>query len=97
MTSFAFVLRILTEPGFTVVDANHRTQSLAIGEIPSGSFRPPYVDRLDLLIREVWAVVINQPVKGALSEFDHTFNAVCTRTSIERIAVAPGMWSRYWT
>ena len=37
----------------------------------------------------------NQPV-GCVVEFDHTFNAVCSNF-IGRIAVAPDMWSRYWT
>ena len=37
----------------------------------------------------------NQPV-GCVVDFDHTFDAVCSNF-IGRIAVAPGMWSRYWT
>ena len=37
----------------------------------------------------------NQPV-GCVVDFNHTFDAVCSNF-IGRIAVAPGMWSRYWT
>ena len=37
----------------------------------------------------------NQPV-GCVVDFDHTFEAVCSNF-VGRIAVAPGMWSRYWT
>ena len=37
----------------------------------------------------------NQPV-GCVVDFDHTFAAVSSNF-IGRIAVAPGMWSRYWT
>ena len=37
----------------------------------------------------------NQPV-GCVVDFNHTFGAVCSNF-IGRIAVAPGMWSRYWT